>query len=187
MDLTHLQNSPLMTFPCIFISEMEPPDTVQGDKTEHEVCSGSEESIGDQGVTQNDVVIALDDIVLRDDAVQGDEQQGSQDEEMESVDAEGLIAERKEASLRAGEDEGDADIGDKESAALANNEQVMTEEACKSGEARSDDDDDVDEGIVLDEEELNDNGKHEMEEELNQADRTAAVEEGSYSVFFCSV
>ena len=132
------------------------------------------------------MAIALDDIVLTDDTVEGDEQRTSQEEDMEGIDAGHLATERKETSSRAGRDEGDAEMGDTGGEAQVGSEPVMTEEAdVEQREARSDEED---EGIGLDGEELDDNVRQEEEEELNQADGTAAVEEGnSYVVHSCTV
>ena len=153
---------------------MEPLDVVQGDETVHEARSDSEESTADQGTTQNEAAIALDDIVLTDDTVEGDEQRTSQEEDMKGSDAGYLATERKETSSRAGRDEGDAEMGDTGGEAQVGSTPVMTEEAdVEQREARSDEED---EGIGLDGEELDDNEKE--EEELNRADGTAAMEEG---------
>ena len=159
---------------------MEPLAVVQGDETvpQPEVHSASEDSIEDQGVAQNNEIIALDDIVLSDDTVQGIGEPTSQGDEMGGSDAEHLTTERKETSSRAEEGEGDAEMGSTEGEEHADNGPVMTDEAeLEPGEGRSDDED---EGIGLDGEELDDIGRQETEEELNQGGATAALEQGNY-------
>ena len=157
---------------------MGPLDVVQGDETVPEVRSASEDSIEGQEVTQGNGVIALDDIVLSDDTVQGIEQPTSEGDEMGGFDAEHLATERKETSSRAEGGEGDAEMGSAEGVTQADKEPVITEEAeSEPGEGRSDDED---EGIGLEGEELDDIGRQETKEELNQGGGTAALEQGSH-------
>ena len=164
---------------------MEPLVLVQGDETVPEVHSASEDSIEDREVTQSNEVIALDDIVLSDDTVQGIEQPTSEGDEMGGLHAEHLATEREETSSRAEGGEGDAEMGSAEGVTQADKEPVITEEAeVEPGEGRSDDED---EGIGLEGEELNDIGRQETEEELNQGGGTAAMEQGSHLHYIISV
>ena len=166
------------------ISAMEPLDVVHNEEPVPEEHSTGEESIVDQGITQNDGVIALDDIVLSSDDTMQD-QHASQDEKMESNDdAEQLITEREETSLRVdketaeGVERDDEMVDNTEDVTQADGEPVMTEQAdVEPREMRSEN---GDEGIGLDGEELDDNTKQDTGEELNQAEGAAAMEEGSY-------
>lgn len=164
---------------------MEPLPVVQGDETVPEVRSASEDSLEDQEVTQSNEVIALDDIVLSDNTVQGIEQPTSEGDEMGGLDVEHLATERKETSSRAEGGEEDAEMGSAEGVTEADKEPVITEEAeLEPGEGRSDDED---EGIGLEGEELDDIGRQETEEELNQGGGTAAMEQGSHLRYINSV
>lgn len=164
---------------------MEPLPVVQGDETVPEVRSASEDSLEDQEVTQSNEVIALDDIVLSDNTVQGIEQPTSEGDEKEGLDVEHLATERKETSSRAEGGEEDAEMGSAEGVTEADKEPVITEEAeLEPGEGRSDDED---EGIGLEGEELDDIGRQETEEELNQGGGTAAMEQGSHLHYINSV
>lgn len=167
-------------FYCIVISALEPLDVSRTDVSvfEHEEASSSEDSIADQGVTQGDAAVALDDIILNDDTAQGDIKDTTQDSEMED-NAEDLATEGEETLSRAEGGVTGVEIGSNEGAAQAQKEPLMTEEA--DVEPRESREDDEDEGIGLDGEELDDNSRHEEEEESNQADGTVIPEEGNHS------
>ena len=55
---------------------------IQEKLEEQKECSGSEESIEDQDMMQNDGVVAIDDIILSEDTMQDNKQQSTQGEDM---------------------------------------------------------------------------------------------------------
>ena len=124
------------------------------------MSSGSDESIAEQGITENDAVIGLDDIILSEGTIKENEEQNSQDEEMKGVTTE---------------------ITHTDNGQHAASSYIEPQEPTK--ETTETEADDEDEGIGLDGNELDDiNRTKDLEEESSSAvnEKTAAiVEEGS--------